>query len=55
MCSSAEVDDLESALVAIEEAGGRRGPKRTEGGARLVTVTDTEGNSLTIGQQSSWG
>ena len=46
------VDDLESAVAAIRT--GRRskeGPNATREGARLVAVTDTEGNSLTIGQQ----
>ena len=50
-----EVDDLDSALAEIESSGGRRGAERTEGGVRLVTVTDPEGNSLTIGQQPTWG
>ena len=50
-----EVEDLDAALVAIEGAGGRRGHERSEAGTRLVSVTDTEGNALTIGQQSSWG
>ena len=48
-----EVDDIESALTEIEAGGGRRGTERNEGGARLVSVVDPEGNSLTIGQQSS--
>jgi predicted enzyme related to lactoylglutathione lyase len=50
-----EVDDIESALVEIEAGGGSRATERNEGGARLVTVVDPEGNSLTIGQQSGWG
>jgi predicted enzyme related to lactoylglutathione lyase len=45
------VDDVDAAVAEIEAAGGRRGTERSEGGARLVSVTDTEGNSLTIGQQ----
>jgi predicted enzyme related to lactoylglutathione lyase len=48
------VDDLDSALAAIEDGGGRRGIERTEGGVRLVSVTDTEGNSLTVGAQPVW-
>ena len=50
-----EVEDLDAAVAEIEAAGGRRGAARTEGRQRLVTVTDTEGNALTIGQQASWG
>src|ERR1700722_8111604 len=50
-----EVDDLDSALSEIEAAGGRRDAERNEGGQRLVTVTDSEGNSITLGQQVSWG
>lgn len=46
-----EVEDIDAALDEIEVGGGRRNTERTEGGVRLVTVTDTEGNSLTIGQQ----
>jgi predicted enzyme related to lactoylglutathione lyase len=49
-----EVEDIDSALAEIEVGGGRRDAERTEGGVRLVTVTDTEGNSLTIGQQPKW-
>jgi lactoylglutathione lyase len=49
------VDDLDSAVAEIEQAGGRRDGERTEGGIRLVAVTDSEGNSLTIGQQPAWG
>ena len=49
------VDHLDDALVAIEHAGGRRGAERNEGGSRLVSVTDTEGNMLTIGGQPVWG
>jgi predicted enzyme related to lactoylglutathione lyase len=44
-----EVDDLDAALAAIEAAGGQRGADRNEGGVRLVSITDTEGNGLTIG------
>ena len=44
------VDDLDAALTAIEEAGGRRGNERFEGGTRLVTVIDPEGNRITLGQ-----
>jgi len=50
-----EVDDIDAALAEIERGGGRRDSERTEGGVRLVTVTDTEGNSLTIGQRPEWG
>jgi lactoylglutathione lyase len=50
-----EVDDIESALTEIEAGGGRRDAERNEGGVRLVTVVDPEGNLLTIGQQSDWG
>jgi predicted enzyme related to lactoylglutathione lyase len=49
-----EVDDIDAALAEIELGGGRRGAERTEGGVRLVTVTDTEGNSLTVGQRPKW-
>ena len=49
------VDDLDSTLAAIEAAGGRRGQERSEGGVRLVSITDTEGNELTIGGQPAWG
>ena len=45
------VDDLDAAAAEIEAAGGVRGAERTEGGARLLSITDTEGNSLTVGQQ----
>ena len=50
-----QVDDLDSALSHIEAAGGQRSVERIEGGIRLVSVTDTEGNTLTIGGQPSWG
>lgn len=50
-----EFDDLDAAAAAIEAAGGHRGPERSEAGSRLISVVDTEGNKLTIGQQSSWG
>ena len=50
-----EVDDLDLALAEIEAGGGRRDTERSEAGVRLVTVTDTEGNSLTVGQQPQWG
>jgi predicted enzyme related to lactoylglutathione lyase len=50
-----EVDDLDSAIAEIVAAGGRREMERTEGGIRLVTVTDPEGNTLTIGAQPSGG
>jgi predicted enzyme related to lactoylglutathione lyase len=43
------VVDLDSALAAIEAGGGQRGTGRVEGGSRLVPITDTEGNTLTIG------
>jgi predicted enzyme related to lactoylglutathione lyase len=49
-----EVDDIDSALAEIEVGGGRREAERIEGGVRLVTVEDTEGNSLTIGGQPEW-
>jgi predicted enzyme related to lactoylglutathione lyase len=49
------VEDLDGALAEIEDAGGRRGEERTEGGVRLMSVIDTEGNSLTVGQQPAWG
>jgi predicted enzyme related to lactoylglutathione lyase len=49
-----EVDDLDAAVAEIEAAGGRRGTERVEGGVRLITLTDTEGNTLTIGQQPAW-
>ncbi len=49
------VDDLEAALATIEAAGGQRGKERSEGGVRLVSITDTEGNALTIGGQPAWG
>ena len=49
-----EVDDIDAALAEIEGGGGRRTGERNEGGVRLVTVTDTEGNSLTIGQRPDW-
>ena len=49
------VEDLDAALAAIEAAGGRRGADRNEGGVRLVSITDTEGNALTIGGQPAWG
>jgi predicted enzyme related to lactoylglutathione lyase len=45
------VDDLDAAAAEIEAGGGRLGPERTEAGARLLSVTDTEGNPLTVGQQ----
>jgi predicted enzyme related to lactoylglutathione lyase len=48
-----EVDDLDAALAEVEAAGGRRQTQRSDGGVRLVTVTDPEGNSLTIGQQAT--
>jgi predicted enzyme related to lactoylglutathione lyase len=44
------VDDLDAAAAEIE-AGGATGQERTEGGSRLLAVTDTEGNALTIGAQ----
>jgi predicted enzyme related to lactoylglutathione lyase len=50
-----QVDDLEATLAAIEAAGGRRVRESDEGGMRLVSITDTEGNVLTIGGQPSWG
>lgn len=50
-----EVDDLDAALEAIEAAGGHRGADRTEGGVRLVSITDTEGNVLTVGATPTWG
>jgi predicted enzyme related to lactoylglutathione lyase len=50
-----EVEDIDSALAEIEVGGGRREAERIEGGVRLVTVRDTEGNSLTIGAQAKWG
>ena len=50
-----EVDDLDGALAEIVAAGGHRGTERVEGGTRLVTVTDPEGNTLTIGAQPSHG
>ena len=46
------VADLDSAVAAVEAAGGRRGKARDEGGARLVTVVDPEGNALTLGQDA---
>jgi predicted enzyme related to lactoylglutathione lyase len=49
-----EVADLDAALSEIESAGGRRGQERNEGGVRLVEISDSEGNRLTLGQQSSW-
>ena len=49
------VDDLDAAAQEIVTAGGARGEERSEGGIRLLAVTDTEGNSLTLGQQPSWG
>jgi predicted enzyme related to lactoylglutathione lyase len=49
------VDDLDAAAAEIEAAGGTRGEERTEAGSRLLTVTDTEGNLLTIGQEQAWG
>ena len=49
------VDDLDSAVAAIEAAGCRTGPERREGPSRLVTFTDTEGNSLTIGAEPTVG
>ena len=45
------VDDLDAAAVEIEAGGGTTGQERTEGGSRLLAVTDTEGNALTIGAQ----
>jgi len=50
-----EVDDLDAAVAEIEAAGGRRETERVEGGVRLISFTDSEGNSLTLGQQPSWG
>jgi lactoylglutathione lyase len=50
-----EVDDLDAALAAIEAAGGQRGADRNEGGVQLVSITDTEGNGLTIGGRPTWG
>jgi predicted enzyme related to lactoylglutathione lyase len=47
------VVDLDAALAEVEAAGGRRGKERTEGGARLLDVVDTEGNILTLGQSTS--
>jgi predicted enzyme related to lactoylglutathione lyase len=49
-----QVDDLEATLSAIEAAGGRRVKESNEGGMRLVSITDTEGNVLTIGGQPAW-
>lgn len=49
-----QVEDLDSSLAQLEAAGGRRGHERVEGGARLVSVTDTEGNALTIGAEPTW-
>jgi len=49
------VDDLDAALIAVEAAGGKRGRERNEAGVRLVSVSDTEGNELTIGGQPAWG
>jgi predicted enzyme related to lactoylglutathione lyase len=46
-----EVADLDGALAAIVAGGGTVGDERTEGGVRLVTTIDTEGNSLTMGQR----
>jgi predicted enzyme related to lactoylglutathione lyase len=48
-----QVADLDSALIEVEAAGGRRGAERTEAGARLVSVVDPEGNMLTLGQDTS--
>jgi predicted enzyme related to lactoylglutathione lyase len=48
------VDDLDVALAAVEAAGGRVGTERRAGGVRLVSVTDPEGNGLTVGQEASW-
>jgi predicted enzyme related to lactoylglutathione lyase len=45
------VDDLDAAAAEIEAGGGQRGQERTQSGSRLLAITDTEGNSLTIGQQ----
>ena len=50
-----EVDDLDRALSEIVAAGGQRGTERTEGGSRLVTITDPEGDALTIGAEPSGG
>jgi predicted enzyme related to lactoylglutathione lyase len=50
-----EFDDLDDALKAVEAGGGRRTTERDEAGARLVSVVDTEGNLLTLGQRRSWG
>ena len=49
-----QVDDVDAALAAIEAAGGRRGADRFEAGARLVSITDTEGNAVTIGGEPTW-
>jgi predicted enzyme related to lactoylglutathione lyase len=43
------VDDLDGAAAEIEAGGGTTGVERTEGGSRLLAVTDTEGNALTVG------
>src|SRR5262249_12100507 len=48
------VDDLDAALAAVEAAGGQIGTERQEGGVRLVSVTDPEGNGLTVGQHADW-
>jgi predicted enzyme related to lactoylglutathione lyase len=49
-----QVDDVDAALAAIEAAGGRRGADRFEAGARLVSITDIEGNAVTIGGKPTW-
>jgi predicted enzyme related to lactoylglutathione lyase len=49
-----QVEDLEATLSAMEAAGGRRVRESNEGGMRLVSITDTEGNVLTIGGPPAW-